>query len=168
MYKFHGNWLHCYKTILWKASVIVYAYRQVYASKSSESFFKLKSQLDALIQVAYILVEVWSICSWSIPVNRIKIKPVVFCRKCLNWHKWMISSRNACELINRIMYFLAKNTRRYNYEPKLYQNAALSLNGMHLNMPWIECWTLCRAAISLGTDWMGTAYARSHTPWVIL
>ena len=33
LYKFHGDWPHCYKTIWGKVSVIVYAYRQVCACK---------------------------------------------------------------------------------------------------------------------------------------
>ena len=50
----------------------------------------------------------------------------------------------------------------------LCQNIAMSLNGMHLNIPSIECWTLCRAASSSGTAWVGNAYARSLAPWAIL
>ena len=42
------------------------------------------SQLDTLIQFAYIFVDVQNICSWSIPVNRMGIKPTVFRRECLN------------------------------------------------------------------------------------
>ena len=41
-------------------------------------FFRHKSQLDALIQFAHILVDVWSICSRSISVNRMEIKPTVW------------------------------------------------------------------------------------------
>ena len=40
-----------------------------------------------------------------------------------------------------------KNTRRFNYKPKLCQNAALPLNVMHLNIPLTECWTLCWAIL---------------------
>ena len=36
---------------------------------------------------------------------------------------------------------LKKETRRINYKPKLSQNAALQLNGMHLSSPSTECWT---------------------------
>ena len=57
-YKFHGDWPHCYKTIRGKVSVIVYAYRQVCACKINGRFFRHKSQLYALIQSAYILVDI--------------------------------------------------------------------------------------------------------------
>ena len=56
-YKFDGDWPHCYKTIRGKVSVIVYAYRQVCTCKSNGHFFRHKNQLDALIQFAYILVD---------------------------------------------------------------------------------------------------------------
>ena len=56
--EFHGDWPHCYKTIRGKVSVTVYAYRQVYTWKSNGRFFRHKNQLDALIQSAYILVDV--------------------------------------------------------------------------------------------------------------
>ena len=56
-YEFHGDWHHCYKTIRGKVSVIVYAYRQGCACKSNGRFFRHKNQLDALIQSAYILVD---------------------------------------------------------------------------------------------------------------
>ena len=56
-YEFHGDWPHCYKTIRGKVSVIVYAYRQGCACKSNGRFFRHKNQLDALIQSAYILVD---------------------------------------------------------------------------------------------------------------
>ena len=56
-YKLHGDWPHCYKTIRGKVSVIVYAYRQVCACKSNGRFFRHKNEFDALIQSAYILVD---------------------------------------------------------------------------------------------------------------
>ena len=56
-YKLHGDWPHCYKTIRGTVSVIVYANRQVCACKSNGRFFRHKNQLDALIQSAYILVD---------------------------------------------------------------------------------------------------------------
>ena len=56
-YKFHGDWPHCYKTIRGKVSVIVYAYRQVCACKSNGRVFRHKSQLDAPIESACILVD---------------------------------------------------------------------------------------------------------------
>ena len=56
-YKFHGDWPLCYKTICGNVSVIVYAYRQVCACKSNDRFFRHKNQLDALIQSAYILMD---------------------------------------------------------------------------------------------------------------
>ena len=40
-----------------KCRVIVYAYRQECACKSNGRFFRHNSQLDALIQSAYILVD---------------------------------------------------------------------------------------------------------------
>ena len=58
---------------------------------------------------------------------------------------------------------LDKKTRRINCKPKIRQNAALPLNGMHLNSPSTECWTSCRAAS--GVD---NAYARSLAHWAIL
>ena len=51
---------------------------------------------------------------------------------------------------------------------KISQNAALQLNGMHLNSPSTGCWTPCRAASSSGTAWVGNAYVRSLAPWSIL
>ena len=82
-YKFLGGWPHCYKTIRGKVSVIVYAYRQVCVYKSNGRLFRHKNQLDALIQSTYILVDLWAICSWSISVNRVEIKPMVFMRQML-------------------------------------------------------------------------------------
>ena len=57
MYKFNGDWPHCYKIIRGKVSVIVYVNRQVSACKSNGRFFRHKNQLDELIQSAYILVD---------------------------------------------------------------------------------------------------------------
>ena len=61
-----------------------------------------------------------------------------------------------------------RKTHRINHKPKIRQNAALPLNGMHLNSPSTECWTPCRAASSSGTACVGNAYARSLAPWAIL
>ena len=63
---------------------------------------------------------------------------------------------------------LEKKTHRINHKPQIRQNAALSLNGMHLNSPSTECWTPCRAASSSGTAWVDNAYASSLAPWAIL
>ena len=82
-YIFQGGWPHCYKTIPGKVSAIVYAYRQVCACKSNGRFFRHKNQFDALIQSAYILVDVLPICSWAISVNRMEIKPTVFIQQML-------------------------------------------------------------------------------------
>ena len=82
-YKFHGDWPHCYKTIRWKVSVVVYAYRQVCECKSNGRFFRHKTRLDELIQSAYILLDLKAICSWSIPVNRMEIKPMDFMQQML-------------------------------------------------------------------------------------
>ena len=43
--KINGDWPHCYKTIRGKVSVIVYAYRQVYAYKSNGRFLDTKVNL---------------------------------------------------------------------------------------------------------------------------
>ena len=51
-YKFHGDWPHCYIAIRGKVSVIVYAYRQVCASKSNDRIFRHKNQLHALVYFA--------------------------------------------------------------------------------------------------------------------
>ena len=59
-------------------------------------------------------------------------------------------------------------TCRINYKPKIRQNAALPLNGMHLNSPSTEWWTPCRAASSSSTAWVDNAFARSLAPWAIL
>ena len=63
---------------------------------------------------------------------------------------------------------LEKKTCKINYKPKICQNAALQLNGMHLNSPPTECWTPCRATSSSGTAWVDNAYARSLAPSPIL
>ena len=42
-----------------------------------------KNQLDARIQFAFILVDVSGICSRSVPVNRMEIKPTVFMQQVL-------------------------------------------------------------------------------------
>ena len=60
------------------------------------------------------------------------------------------------------------DTYRINYKPKSCQNAALQLNGMHLNSPSTECWKPCRAASSSGTAWVDNAYERWLAPWPIL
>ena len=73
-------------------SVIVYAYRQVWACKSNGRFFRHKNQLDALIQSAYNLVGLLAISSWSIPVNRMNIKPIMFMQQMLE-HKWEIKTQ---------------------------------------------------------------------------
>ena len=54
-----------------------------------------------------------------------------------------------------------KKTHRINHTYKIRPNAALPLNGMHLNSLTTECWTPCRAASSSGTAWVDNAYARS-------
>ena len=79
----------------------------------------------------------------------------------------------SCRCINSLhnvftYQFLKKETSRIKYKPKICQNAALQLNGKHLNSPSTECWTPCRAASSSGTDWVGSAYARSLAPCPIL
>ena len=66
-----------------KVLVIVYAYRQVCACKSNGCFFRHKSQHDVLIQFAFILVDLYGICIWSIPVNRMEIKPMVVMQQML-------------------------------------------------------------------------------------
>ena len=63
---------------------------------------------------------------------------------------------------------LLKKAHRINHKPKIRQNTALPLNGMHLNSPSTGCWTPCRAASSSGTAWVDNAYARSLAPWAIL
>ena len=45
--------------------------------------FRHKNQQDALIQFAYILVDLYGICSWLIPVNCMDIKPMVFMQQML-------------------------------------------------------------------------------------
>ena len=140
--------------------------------------FRHKNQHDALIQFAYILVDLYGICSWSIPVNRMEIKPMIFMQQMLA--RTDISEKLKmkftlvwCLCINSLHsvfthHCLKKETRTINYKPKISQNAALLLNGMHLNSPSTECWTPCRAARSSGTAWVGNAYARSLAPWPIL
>ena len=64
-------------------SVIVYTYQQVCACKSNGRFFRHKNQHDALIQFAYIYVDLCGRCSWSIPVNRMEIKRKVFMQQML-------------------------------------------------------------------------------------
>ena len=46
--------------------------------QSNGRCFRHKNQHDALIQFAYISVDLYGIGSWSIPVNRMEIKPMVF------------------------------------------------------------------------------------------
>ena len=160
-----------------KVSVIAYPYRQVYACKSNGHFFRHKNQHDALIQFAYILVDLYGIHSWSIPVNRMEIKPIVFYAA----NAWTDISEKLkikftlvwCRCINSLhnvftYQCLKKETRRINYKPKICQNAALQLNGMHLNSPSTECWTPCQAASSSCMALVGNAYARSLAPWPIL
>ena len=72
-----------------------------------------------------------------------------------------------CFLDKNILIVWKKNIR-FNYEPKLCQNAALLLNGMYLNIPTTEFPTLCRAASSSGTAWVGSANTRSLAPWAII
>ena len=52
-------------------------------AKVMAAFFRHKNQHDALIQFAYILVDLYSICSWSITVNCMEIKPMVFMQQML-------------------------------------------------------------------------------------
>ena len=88
---------------------------------------------------------------------------------------WKLNFRSRA-LFHCTMYLWTKTyqclqnhtTRRFNYKPKLCQNVALSLNGLHLNIPSPESWTLCRAASSSGTAWVGNAWARSLASWAIL
>ena len=56
-YKFQGDWPHRNKTIGRKVSVIVFAYQLFYACKRNGRLFRYKIALDALIQIAYILVD---------------------------------------------------------------------------------------------------------------
>ena len=140
------------------------------ACKSNGFFFGRKNQLDALCKFTYILVDVESICSWPIPVNRIQIKPTVFyAANAWNDMREKLKIKFTltwCRCININAW--KTHTLRFNYKPKLCQNAALTFNGMHLNIPSTECWWLCRTASNSGTAWMGNAYARSLAPWAIL
>ena len=47
------------------------------------AYLDTKIQHDVLIQFAYISVDLYGICSWSIPVNRMEIKPMVFMQQML-------------------------------------------------------------------------------------
>ena len=58
---------------------------------------------------------------------------------------------------------LEKNPLRFNYKPKLCQNAALSLKWMHLNIPSTECWRLCRPASSSSTVWVRAVLMRGRS-----
>ena len=51
--------------------------------KVMAAFFRHKNQHDALIQFAYISVDLYDICSWSIPANCMEIKPMFFMRQML-------------------------------------------------------------------------------------
>ena len=94
-----------------------------------------------------------------------------------NWQS-SLRSRDAGALIHCIMCFMdkkknilmleKKNPHQFDYKPKLCHNAALPSNGIHLNIASTNCWTLCRAASSLGTVWVGNAYAKSFATWAIL
>ena len=70
-------------SLLQNHSVIVYAYWQVCACKSNGRFFRHTNQHDALIQFVYILVDLYGICSWSIPVNLMEIEPMFFMQQML-------------------------------------------------------------------------------------
>ena len=52
-------------------------------AKVMAAFLRHKNQLDALIQFACILADLWAICSWSITVNCMEIKPMVFMKQML-------------------------------------------------------------------------------------
>ena len=101
----------------------------------------------------------------------------LLCSNCLKWHKWEIKNQVCARVmpLYLIQWMMClhinawkKETRRINYKPKICQNAALQLNGMHLNSPSTECWTPCRTASSSDTAWVDNAYARSFAPWPIL
>ena len=49
---------------------------------------KVMTVFSQLIQFAYIFVDVKRICSWSIAVNCMKIKPTVLCDIRLKCHEW--------------------------------------------------------------------------------
>ena len=84
--------------------------------------FRHKIQLDVLIQFPYILVGVQSICSWSIPVNCMEIKATDLYAE----NAWTdISEKSKIKFMDKNISMLDKTTRRFNYKPKLCQNAAL-------------------------------------------
>ena len=126
------------------------------------------------------LLHVKSTCSWSFPVNNIwkSSRQFFWCSKHLNWQLKI----NRCGIILKIKFAftwcqrtnslhnvsLDKNisklkwiTCRFNHKTQLFQNVALSLNGMHLNTPSTECRPVCRASMTSGADWEGTGYARA-------
>ena len=81
--------------------------------------------------------------AWTDISERLKIKFThVWC--------WCINSLH----IVFTYWCLKKETRRINNKPKICQNVALQLNGMHLNSASTECWTPCRTASSSGTAWV--------------
>ena len=52
-------------------------------AKVMAAFLDTNTQHDALIQFAYILVDLYGICSWSIPENRMEMKQMVFMQQML-------------------------------------------------------------------------------------
>ena len=52
-------------------------------AKVMAAFFRHVNQHDALIQFAYILVDLYGICGWSITVKCMEIKPMVFMQQML-------------------------------------------------------------------------------------
>ena len=130
------------------------------------------------------------ICRWSIPVNGMENKPTVFMR-IKNINAWTppppqqkpqktktttkTKNNNKRQKQDKTKQNKQtktknkqKNPRRFNYKPIFCQNTALPLNWMHLNIPSTECWTLCLAASSSSTAWVGNAYVMSLAPWAIL
>ena len=136
-------------------SVTVYAYQQIFVCRTNGRFHRHRNQLVALIQFAYILVDVCGICSRSVSVNRMIIRRTFFMQLMLEltsvrtW-KSSLCSRNACASNHFIMCFLdktykclKKTTRKFNYKSKLCQNATLKcstvvkLNAFEHSINWM-------------------------------
>ena len=102
--------------------------------------------------------------AWTDISEKLKIKSTLTWCQCIN----SLYNVFPGQKMSRLGKTKQNKNRRFDYKPKLCRNEALPLDGMHLNIPSTECWTLCRAASSSGTACVDNAYARSLAPWAIL
>ena len=83
-------------------------------------------------------IEFYAANAWTDKSEKLRIKFAFMWCKCINLSDSILRIKS--------IIFEKKMTCIFNYKNPLCQNATLSFNGMHLNIPWTEYHPLCRAS----------------------